>query len=60
MSKKRVEATEPDHDEDECAHYWQIESPSGSTSRGICKRCGETRDFFNSAQAMAEARSAAS
>lgn len=57
MPKKRVEATESNSDEDGCAHYWQIESPSGSTSRGICKRCGETREFFNSAQAMAEARS---
>ena len=46
-------------DESGCAHYWQIQSPSGSTSGGVCKRCGETRNFFNSAQALAEARAAA-
>ena len=60
MAKKRVESTlESSTDDDGCAHYWQIETPSGSTSRGICKRCGETREFFNSAQALAEARAAA-
>lgn len=60
MPKKRVESTvESIIDESGCAHYWQIETPSGSTSRGICKRCGETREFFNSAQALAEARAAA-
>jgi hypothetical protein len=46
-------------DEGGCAHYWQIQSPDGSTSGGICKRCGERREFFNSAQALAEARAAA-
>ncbi len=32
-----------------CQHHWLIESPSGATSRGRCKRCGEERDFRNSA-----------
>ena len=59
MAKKRNESsTQSSNESDDCAHYWQIASPSGSTSRGICKRCGETREFFNSAQALAEARAA--
>jgi hypothetical protein len=59
MPKKRVEsASESSAGDGGCAHYWQIQSPSGSTSRGICKRCGETREFYNSAQALAEARAA--
>jgi hypothetical protein len=33
-----------------CQHHWLIETPRGSTSQGRCKRCGEERDFRNSAQ----------
>ena len=40
-----TEAIAPDQ---ECAHHWMIESPSGETSQGICKFCGSTRSFFNS------------
>lgn len=32
-----------------CRHHWVIESPQGATSHGICKVCGEERDFQNSA-----------
>jgi hypothetical protein len=32
-----------------CRHHWVIESPHGATSHGICKICGEERDFQNSA-----------
>ena len=31
-----------------CRHYWRIESPKGPTSRGVCKLCGEEKDFYNS------------
>ncbi len=31
-----------------CHHYWIIESPNGSSSRGVCKFCKETREFNNS------------
>jgi hypothetical protein len=40
------EATE---DEPVCRHHWVIESPHGATSHGICKICGEGREFQNSA-----------
>lgn len=31
-----------------CAHFWRIESPRGPLSRGVCKLCGEEREFRNS------------
>lgn len=31
-----------------CRHHWIIEPPQGSTSKGICKVCGENREFRNS------------
>jgi len=31
-----------------CRHYWVIETASGPTSRGVCKICGEEREFQNS------------
>lgn len=33
----------------QCQHHWLIESPHGTTSWGTCKRCGERRQFTNSA-----------
>jgi hypothetical protein len=32
-----------------CQHHWVIETPRGSMSLGLCKRCGEEREFRNSA-----------
>jgi hypothetical protein len=32
-----------------CRHHWLIESPQGALSHGRCKRCGEEREFRNSA-----------
>jgi hypothetical protein len=32
-----------------CRHHWLIETPHGATSLGRCKRCGEVREFRNSA-----------
>ncbi len=31
-----------------CRHYWVIESPEGPTSRGVCKFCGQGKEFYNS------------
>lgn len=31
-----------------CNHHWIIEPPSGPTSPGQCKNCGEQRLFLNS------------
>jgi len=31
-----------------CTHYWVIEEAKGATSKGICKICGEAKEFSNS------------
>jgi hypothetical protein len=31
----------------ECTHYWVIDTPSGPVSNGVCKACGEVREFRN-------------
>ena len=41
---ERIEA-----DVNQCRHHWLIESPHGATSMGVCKICGEEREFRNSA-----------
>lgn len=30
-----------------CSHYWVIETCQGPTSHGVCKRCGEEKEFLN-------------
>ena len=42
------QADEPDSGLSDCAHHWEIESPNGPTSVGVCKVCGETKEFRNS------------
>ena len=32
---------------DTCRHHWIIETPSGPFSKGVCKLCGEEKDFEN-------------
>ncbi len=29
------------------AHYWIIPRPDGPTSKGVCKKCGATQEFYN-------------
>ncbi len=36
-----------EQEEGGCTHHWQIASPSGEKSAGVCKTCGATRDFQN-------------
>lgn len=31
-----------------CGHHWDIASPDGPTSLGVCKKCGAMREFSNS------------
>ena len=33
---------------DECRHHWIIESANGPASMGVCKICGEIKEFSNS------------
>ena len=30
-----------------CLHHWVIEKPAGPTSKGVCRECGEEREFQN-------------
>ena len=30
-----------------CQHHWMIQAADGPTSGGICRICGETREFKN-------------
>ena len=30
-----------------CHHFWVIEEANGPTSHGVCKVCGECKDFSN-------------
>ncbi len=30
-----------------CKHQWVIDSPAGPSSKGVCRSCGEQRDFLN-------------
>ena len=31
-----------------CRHYWLIETPHGAICKGICRFCGEEKDFVSS------------
>ena len=31
-----------------CSHHWIIKIPEGPVSMGICRLCGEKREFSNS------------
>ena len=33
------------------SHWWQIGSPNGATSTGVCRYCGEQREFANTLEA---------
>jgi hypothetical protein len=46
--KERPAQSETKEQESTCQHHWYIATPAGSTSKGICRRCGEERDFRNS------------
>ncbi len=48
VKERRPQANDPVQT-DECRHHWLIESPQGALSSGRCKRCGEEREFRNSA-----------
>jgi hypothetical protein len=47
IKERKEELLEEDNSEDGCPHFWDIESANGPSSQGVCRRCGETRDFYN-------------
>ena len=36
-----------------CVHHWLIGPPVGETSSGVCKLCGETRQFLTTPERFA-------
>jgi len=32
---------------DTCIHHWVIEPPEGPVSKGVCRKCGQERQFDN-------------
>ena len=38
--------------DNQCAHHWLIETSQGSMSEGVCRLCGEKREFHNSLEAF--------
>jgi hypothetical protein len=48
MGQKVKEENRENVAKDRCSHYWIIEVANGPRSRGVCRYCGETRDFLNS------------
>ena len=32
-------------------HHWKLPTPDGPTAPGVCKVCGTTREFYNTAEA---------
>ena len=30
-----------------CEHHWEIETAQGPVSMGVCRHCGEKREFHN-------------
>jgi hypothetical protein len=47
MANKLEAAPEELNEQKKCIHYWIVESPNGPTSRGVCKFCGEEKEFAN-------------
>ncbi|MFC1941669.1 hypothetical protein ACFLWU_00430 [Chloroflexota bacterium] len=47
QKEKIRENTEEPVTGDQCHHFWTIEIANGPVSKGICKICGETKDFLN-------------
>ena len=48
MSRKVQEKIREPVAKDQCSHYWIIGVANGPKSKGVCKYCGEARDFLNS------------
>lgn len=47
MRSKVKERSQDSIAENQCHHYWVIEIASGPTSKGVCKYCGQSKDFLN-------------
>jgi hypothetical protein len=46
LAKPRERVTE-EQAEGDCVHYWVIDPPEGPISKGVCKICGDEKEFKN-------------
>jgi hypothetical protein len=47
MNKKVKEKVLAQPRKEACHHFWVIEVANGPASGGVCKFCGEKKEFFN-------------
>jgi hypothetical protein len=47
MGGKIKEKVQLKPEKEACGHYWVIEVANGPMSRGKCKYCGATKEFYN-------------
>ena len=40
-------ASEATQERSKCEHHWVLDPPEGPVSKGVCRSCGEERDFPN-------------
>lgn len=48
MKAKTKEKNTKKPEKEQCHHFWVIEIANGPSSVGICKHCGERKEFLNS------------
>jgi len=47
MKQRVKERIQENTENEQCHHYWVIEVANGPKSRGVCKYCGEKKEFLN-------------
>jgi hypothetical protein len=45
--RPKEEVLREDFSENKCQHFWDIESANGPSSLGVCRFCGEEKEFLN-------------
>ena len=45
--EKPVKAADEEQSSKTCIHHWIIDPPEGPVSKGVCRKCGEEKDFQN-------------
>ena len=47
MKQRVKERIQENTEKEQCHHFWVIEVANGPKSGGVCKYCGEKREFLN-------------
>lgn len=56
MPARRRVSTLRDVSVQTCRHHWMIEFAQDATSKGVCRLCGEEREFSNNLQPATQGR----